>query len=157
MNRFDSKPLEVHHDTDGLSSLYRADLIFYGVDHSGPSYEGRIFLNNPDAGFETPPLPDECYAGSFYVFGHGGCVGESGHCKPEDRFEDDFDRRAPHPILPWTKTVTVTEALREVEGEEVVVTVIPVKIGPVGGARTEALTIEAVRLAIYVDDPAPAA
>lgn len=154
MNRFDSDPLEVHHDSDGLSQLYRADLIFYGVDHSGPSYEGRVFLNNSEAGFDTPPSVEERYAGSFYVFGHGGCVGEEGHCEPDDRYEDAFDRRAPHPIRPWTKTVTVTEALRRVEDEEVTVTVIPVEMGPVGGAETEALTVEAVRLAIYLDDPA---
>src|SRR6266545_4419274 len=32
----------------------RADLEFRGVDHSGPSFEARIFRNNPGAGPETP-------------------------------------------------------------------------------------------------------
>jgi hypothetical protein len=28
------------------NEFYRADIEIHGVDHSGPSYEGRIFLNN---------------------------------------------------------------------------------------------------------------
>jgi hypothetical protein len=32
----------------------RADLVFHGVDHGGASYEGRLFVNHPDAGLETP-------------------------------------------------------------------------------------------------------
>jgi hypothetical protein len=48
----------------------RADLVFYGVEHSGPSYEGRVFLDAPDADGNTPLDSASGYAGSFYVFGH---------------------------------------------------------------------------------------
>ena len=33
----------------------RADLVFYGVDHSGPSFEARVFLNQPDADASDRP------------------------------------------------------------------------------------------------------
>lgn len=142
--------------TDGqqLSQFERADLIFYGVDHSGPSYEARIFLNNVEARFLTPCETQEGYAGAFYVFGHGGCVGEAGHCDVEDRHEDEFDYRAPHPIHPWTKVVTVTEALRAVRGAEVTVTLIAVATGFAEPQETDALQFEHLRLATYLGDDA---
>jgi hypothetical protein len=73
---FSSKPVEVPEVED----MSRADLIFYGVDHSGPSYEARVFIDNPSAGPETPVEPEHGYAGSFTVFGHAGCFGDEGHC-----------------------------------------------------------------------------
>src|SRR6266480_3079079 len=51
----------------------RADLEFIGVDHSGASYEGRVYLNNANADANTQPTEMNGYAGSFYIFGHGGC------------------------------------------------------------------------------------
>ncbi len=37
-------------DIDSFENKFnRADLNFYGVDHSGYSYEARIFFNNPKA------------------------------------------------------------------------------------------------------------
>src|SRR5690348_16357380 len=56
----------------------RADLIFEGVDHSGPSFEGRVFLNNPNATADTPATAENGYAGSFHIFGHGICLGDVG-------------------------------------------------------------------------------
>jgi hypothetical protein len=152
MNRYTTSPLEVHETGEGISEFDRADLIFYGVDHSGPSYEGRVFLNNAEATIETPTAADAGYAGSFYVFGHGGCVGEEGHCEPEDRVEDEFDRRAPHPIRPWTKTVTVTEALQRAAAAEVTVTVVAVLTGGESAKETDALQFDHVRLATYIYD-----
>ena len=34
--------------------FYRADLEIHGIYHGGPSYEGRIFFNNPGANQDTP-------------------------------------------------------------------------------------------------------
>src|SRR5579871_3303431 len=64
------------------SDFSRADLIFDGVDHSGASFEARVFLNNDKANEETPTLPENGYAGSFHIFGHGGCFGDDiTHCQ----------------------------------------------------------------------------
>jgi hypothetical protein len=49
----------------------RAELVFAGVDQAGPSFEGRVFLNNPDADATTPRTPDTGYAGAFHVYGYG--------------------------------------------------------------------------------------
>jgi hypothetical protein len=62
---------------EDLPEISRADLTFSGLDHSGPSYEARVFFDKPDAGPDTP-LDDPAYAGSFSVCGHGGCFGDEG-------------------------------------------------------------------------------
>src|SRR5262245_49035451 len=99
MDRFDSDPFVMKQadderlalaapSPDVASGFSRADLVFYGVDHSGPSYEAWIFLNNPEATLDTPAEPAQGYAGRFTVFGHGGCYGEAGHCDVADRLSD---------------------------------------------------------------------
>jgi hypothetical protein len=105
----------------------RADLHFHGVDHSGVSYEGRIFLNNPNANHDTTKTPNNGYAGSFHVFGHGGCYGDPGHCvvKKEKR---EYDNRSAHPLTPAFMRVVITEGLKIVakNTKEITVTVVPV-------------------------------
>lgn len=107
--------------------FYRADLEIDEITHAGASYEGRIFLNNPDADKDTPTDPEHGYAGSFHIFGHGGCLGDPGHCdvKPSG---DPFDHRNPHPLTPATKRVEVTASLARAyaQGETVRVTIVPV-------------------------------
>ncbi len=69
----------------------RADIELHGVDQAVPSYEGRIFLNNPDADQNSPLDETSGYLGSFFVFGKVECWGETGHCdEPEQR---KYDRR----------------------------------------------------------------
>jgi tyrosinase len=97
------------HDPDEFS---RADLQFRGVDHSGPSYEALVFLDNPRADASTPLADDEGFAGSFHVFGHGGCFGELGHCDVREAPRAIYDRRLAHPLTPQFKTLIVTDALR---------------------------------------------
>jgi hypothetical protein len=104
--------LEVERPTLPPDAFTRADLEFRGVDHSGPSYEARIFLNNPGAGPDTPRDASEGYAGSFYIFGHGGCFGEVGHCDIPKGLRGPFDKRPPHPLAPYFKPVIVTDALK---------------------------------------------
>ena len=53
MQRQVSPPLTVAVDQPvELASLPRADLVFYRVDHSGQSYEGRVFSTS-----RTPTSP----------------------------------------------------------------------------------------------------
>jgi hypothetical protein len=116
--------------------FYRADLRFHGVEHRGDSYEGRVFFDVPDAGPERPPDPDAGYAGSFYVFGHGPCFGDEGHCEVPNGPIHPFDYRPPHPLNPQLMVVTVTEALQRVlesGRSEFHVSVVPV-VGPEDGA-----------------------
>lgn len=90
----------------------RADLTFYGLDHSGPSYEVRVFFDHPDADPDTPLSADAGFAGKYSVFGHGGCFGEEGHCEIRAPVSA-FDRRQPHPLVPAVRILTVTDAIRD--------------------------------------------
>ncbi len=72
----------------------RVDVELGGVDQAVPSYEGRLFLNNPEADRETIRDEDSGYLGSFFVFGKVQCWGEDeGHCDPAS--DRRFDRRHP--------------------------------------------------------------
>lgn len=133
----------------------RADLIFEGVDHAGPSFEGRVFLNNPTATAETAPTPENGYAGSFHIFGHGICLGDVGHCEVNDRGKAPYDFRLPHPLVSQQKTVVITEALNRIldrDGKLEHVTVVPVAYGhpATNDADPEGfLKYDGVRLATY--------
>ncbi|MGY1636844.1 hypothetical protein ACI78V_09340 [Geodermatophilus sp. SYSU D00742] len=135
-------------------SFDRADLIFHEVDHSGPSFTARVYVDNPEANADTPTTAEAGYAGCFTIFGHGGCVGtDDGHCNPKARTVDEFDMRMPHPLLPQTKVVTITEALRRLGPvSQVTVTVVPVVPGQSAPELTDALEFGTVRLATYRHD-----
>jgi hypothetical protein len=114
----------------GTADFRRADLTFSGVDHSGSSFEARVFLNNASATESTQRTEDQGYVGAFHVFGHGGCFGEAGHCDIRQPVSM-FDRRLPHQLTPTTKTVIVTKALRRLVGDRskdvsVTVTLVPI-------------------------------
>jgi hypothetical protein len=146
---FRSKPLDVPVNREDIT---RADLIFYEVDHSGPSYVARVFLDNPKADADTPREPDSGYAGSFAVFGHGGCYGDEGHCAPSDRLRDEFDRRPPHPLTPQTRTLEITDALKRTSGEKTRVDVIIViPESEVSAASQKVSPCASVRLVAYQD------
>jgi len=106
----------------------RADLEIRGIYHGEASYEGRVFLNNPKADQDTPRTLDDGYAGSFHIFGHGGCFGDDGHCEVNDHKREQYDWRPPHPLTPAVKRIDVTNALREIARttNEVTVTIVPV-------------------------------
>jgi hypothetical protein len=108
--------------------LARADLTFYGLDHSGPSYQVRVFFGHPDAGPDTPLTTDAGFVGSFSVFGHGGCFGDEGHCEVRGPVSV-FDRRPPHQLVPIARYITVTDAVRDLirrDTPSVTVTAVPV-------------------------------
>jgi hypothetical protein len=99
---------------EGQPGFYRADLQFHGVGHRGDSYEGRVFFDAPDATPETPLDLDAGYAGSFYVFGHGPCFGDEGHCDVPPGPIHPFDYRSVHHLAPQMLAVTVTGAVKRV-------------------------------------------
>lgn len=122
-----NEPFPIPHWED-QPRFYRADLHLNGVDHSGDSYEGRVFLDNPDADPATPRELESGYAGSFNVFGHGPCFGDEGHCEVPTGPIHPFDYRRPHPLNRQLMVVTITEALQhriDAGATEVHVTVVP--------------------------------
>jgi hypothetical protein len=144
VDAFTSAPIELPAGDDAFA---RADLIFYGVDHSGPSFEARLFLGASEADHATPRDHPDC-VGSFFIFGHGGCFGEAGHCEiPAGR--DPFDLRPPHQLEPAIRIVTVTDAIRALVSsgtEEVAVRVVA---HTPAGKPGDVLAFETVRLATY--------
>ena len=70
MRSYTFRPIQLPKDT-GSGSM---QLVFSGVEQAGPSFEGRVFLNNPDADESTPATDDAGYAGSFHVFGYGAAA-----------------------------------------------------------------------------------
>ena len=121
-----SKPLRL--DVKKLDKkFYRADMEFYGIDHSGPSYEGRVFVNNPHANQKTPTTFKNGYFGSFHIFGHGGCFGDTGHCEVR-RERRPYDVRPDHPLTPAYKRIIVTDQLKKMgkSTNEFTVYIVPV-------------------------------
>jgi hypothetical protein len=64
--------------------------------------------------------------GSYHIFGHGGCLGDPGHCEVKPRRE--YDPRPAHPLTPAKKVVVATEAGKRVIEQDAAVTVTVVPI-----------------------------
>jgi hypothetical protein len=147
MDVFTSSPLDLPPIEE--RAIVRADVIFYGVTHRGESYEALVFIDHPEADISTPRDPDLGYAGSFTVFGHGGCFGDPGHCDPNGRNSDAFDVRPPHPMTPWTKAVIATDAIRRATADTVTITVVPVAVGRRAPRLSNAMSFQSLKLALY--------
>ena len=149
MGPFVSQPI-ANPAAAGEPDFTRADLVFYGVDHSGPSFEARILLNTPDAGLSTPRDPDSGYAGSFTIFGHAGCAGDAGHCDVPTGPADPFDVRPPHALTPQTKTVIITDALRRITDAELTIKIVPVRPGALSAELADTLQFDEFRLLTFL-------
>lgn len=152
MSTFKSQriPLPTEHGTN----FARADLRFLGVDHSGESFEGRIYLNRADAELKTPTVAEEGYAGSMYVLGHPHCWGDPGHCAVPPGPLHGHDHRTPHHLLPQLHVVRVTDAIKaliERDAKTVTVTVLPVvRKGARHRVRDELLSFKRLELVTYL-------
>jgi hypothetical protein len=90
------------------------------------------------------------YAGSYHIFGHGGCLGDPGHCDVEPR--DPYDPRPGHPLTRARKVVIASDALRgALAGDAATVTIVPViqSVGPKSGWDDEIVKLDAVRIVTY--------
>lgn len=147
-NKYVSPEIDVASLTHRFS---RADIVFDEVDHSGASFEARVFVNNPDADRTTARLPEAGYAGSFHVFGHGGCFGDEGHCDVVPR--RPFDPRPAHPLAPVRRTLIATDAVRKgvEQGGKATLTVVPIVTGVTAkvDAEAEILKFDRVTLVAY--------
>lgn len=149
LDRFTSKAIEL---PPADHPFERADLIFYGLDHSGDSFEGQVFLDargvSRDAGIDH-----RAYVGSFYVLGHGGCFGDAGHCDIPTP-QDQFDLRPAHQLEPAIRILTVTDAIKDLierGREQAVVTV----MAKASGRSNDVLAFDTVRLASYAPSVTP--
>lgn len=106
-----------------IAEAERADLVFTGVEQAGPSYEGRVFIGNPDASDATELSPENGYVGSFSVYGYGDAA-------PPEMSEAKADRADGAPaVAPIEKRLRVDgEVLRELlsSASEPILTVVAV-------------------------------
>ncbi len=140
-------------ETHKLDAAFsRVDIEFLNVDHSGSSYEGRVYVNNPAADGQTGRVAEAGYVGSYYIFGHGGCLGDEGHCDVRPR--RIFDPRPGHHLTGARKVVIADEAVVQkalAAGDQVTVTVVPLvtAVGPASGWDDEVLKFDVVRIVTY--------
>jgi len=151
LKKYTSKSLKL--DISNLEKkFYRADLEFHGIDHSGPSYEGRVFINNPDADRNTEKKLSSGYVGSFYVFGHGRCYGDEGHCEVRKE-RRPFDYRPSHPLTPLDKRITITDQIKKIgrNTDEFIITVVPVLAGgsKMEDAQQDLVQLEEISIITY--------
>jgi len=117
---------------ESFESLDRPELVFRGVEQAGPSFEGRVFLNRPDADEHAPRTPEAGYAGSFHVYGYG---------EPLPPAFAEAKERAPGGAAAAPIELRVTAdpaAVRAAvaDADELTVTVVAVPVDP-GGALPE--------------------
>jgi tyrosinase len=144
VEHFTSKPIELPPPDRPFA---RADLAFYGLDHSGTSFEGQVFLDARGVGRDAGP-DHRAYVGSFFIFGHGGCFGDIGHCDiPTER--DPFDLRPPHQLEPAVRILTVTEPVEALLGRDVEAVKVTVTARTAGRTPANVLAFEKVRLMTY--------
>ena len=105
------------------------EIVFGGVEHAGPSFEGRVFLNRPDADEDTPTTPGSGYAGSYHVYAYGWPL------PPELAAAKERLGPAGPPAAPEEQRLQPdAAALRAAveRGGAVTVTVVPVAVDPGG-------------------------
>lgn len=144
VERFTSDPIELPPPGHRFD---RADLIFYGLDHSGASYEAQVFLDTRAVGAGAD-RDHRAFAGAFFVFGHGGCFGDAGHCDiPAER--DPFDLRPPHQLEPAIRILTVTDSVKSLLEREAQAAKATVIARTASRVPADVLAFEKVRLAAY--------
>jgi len=128
----------------------RVDVVLHGVDHSKASYEGRLYLNDPDANSQTGRA-EPSYLGSYHVLGHGECFGDIGHCDIPTGPRAPFDLRPAHQLTPHSKAVIITDPLTRLLAaaptlESITVTIVAVAVGATDNTL---LSIRELRLLSY--------
>ena len=122
----------------------RAAIRIHGVDQSGASFEGRVFLNNPKATIDTPLTEENGYVGSFHVYGYGLWPDDIGKKQSGDAQEI----RAP-----IEKRLFATEAVRRAAAKspEIMVTIVPMYQRDPPAPAYEAMKLESVSIEIDPD------
>lgn len=136
------------------SDFYKAVIEFYGIDTNGPSYEGRVYVNNPNADGNTLMDESSGYVGSYHIFGHDGCWGDEGHCDmPQYR---PYDSRTHSHADPVYTAIDATKLIKKYvkSKSNIIITVVPVIFG--GQRMSDAKDVvkcERIRITCY-ENPA---
>ncbi len=96
-------------------NLQQADLNFVKAEVPRDSFEIRVFFSRERPDRKAVAKAGRGYAGSLYLFGHGACTGDTGHCDVPEVPESATRfilLRPEHHLTPRTLTLDVTEALR---------------------------------------------
>ena len=106
---------------------HRADIVIRSLDRSGLSYEGRVFLNNPDANQKTPLSREYGYVGSYHILGYGGLY-------PEEELHRERRRNDLRPLqlrLLQYKRIIATDIVRSMAQNttDFFITIVPVLPG----------------------------
>jgi hypothetical protein len=117
---------KIQFSKEDLKDFYRADCVFRGVAMNVPTYEGRVFINNPTANLDTQKNSRQGYVGSYVIFGHAKCLGDEGHCDVRTqryKFDEVPYRLAPEPYI----SIKITEYLKNLskKTQDFTVTVVP--------------------------------
>ncbi len=121
-----------------MSSLDPSGAVQIDAEH--PSRNRKVEGSNPSSGSHRSRSTSgrSCgrrpSVGRFVVFGHGGCLGDEGHCEVPSEPRARTDLRLAHPLTPQTELVTVADALRRILAEQEKglrqVTLVPVSKDP---------------------------
>lgn len=144
VEKFTTEPVEL---PPAGHPFERSDLLFYGLDHSGASYEARVFMDPRGVGRDADS-GHRAYVGSFFILGHGGCFGDAGHCDIPGN-HDPFDLRPAHQLEPALRILTVTGAVRSLLERGVEAAKVTVVAHAAGAGANDVLAFERVRLATY--------
>jgi hypothetical protein len=148
-NIFTSPGIRMYYNREE-NEFYKAVIEFYGVDVSGPSYEGRVFLNNHKANGNTSLNEKSGYIGSYYIFGHNGCFGDEGHCEIPSR--RTYDSRSKSDVTPCYKSLDATKVIKKLieSKDEIIVTIVPLVVtgGRMGDAK-DVVHIDRIRISCY--------
>ncbi|RED97890.1 tyrosinase family protein [Marinoscillum furvescens] len=97
----------------------KAEVKLINVTQPNQSLFVKVFLNldSPEPG-DRDKHPDH-YVGSFVLFGHGQCIGSSGHCDPPGRRRVG-DVRERHHNTPWNYRLDATQCVSKLieQGEK---------------------------------------
>jgi len=110
ISRFVSKPVTL---PATLLKFREAEVRLHQVPQLVRSCFIRVFLNLPDANYQTP-LNHPNYAGYASVFGHGPCYGGPGHCDLPPSQSRPYDRRERNHNTPRNMRINVSTALRRI-------------------------------------------
>lgn len=145
MIAFKSSPILVRADAPA-KGFRRADIEFEGVEQAGPSFEARVFVNNPAADESTERGLEDGYAGSFHVYGQA----------PDVRSAPQVQAADPkRPLAPITKYVVATDAVRAAleSGDGLTITVVALPYGPAPKGLESSLQFERVGIVFDRQDP----
>lgn len=109
----DLLPPTLKFSIDSFPEQFRqARLELHNLHKTAESYEIRVFTNSPNCDVETERTGNANYAGSLFLFGHGGCWGAPGHCDLPKTPRDKFDHRSEHHLTPYNTFIDVTGGVR---------------------------------------------